>query len=327
MKKIRGKEVVREHINFGETLNNEDLSSLRSPFTKPINDMLSPISTVIVDYKLSKEKYALITIISNNLDNSKNFIDHKSLRKEYETKSYTEAFKNSLGVFFNNEINEANFPNAPDHPQVRQDFIKYQKKLRASKQEMARMISQNEFIPLDFSFGNVDDIRMLTETQEVQRTKMLKLKDEEPEKFNLLWSSGEYHLATLVARLEQTTYPETLMMREEILKRNNITIEVKDFGLTTSEMMNGLQVANKTNEKYLYKAFVEGNINLKAMILIIRNNNLIDENDRFLALKTMQLLSNDPDMRHAATDADKYLQVRRLIKKYGLPVHNNWKKD
>jgi len=325
MKEIR--RVVKEYINFGETLNEEDLSSLKSHYNKPVNEMITPNSTLVVDFKKDEGKSTLITVISNNLDNSKNYIDNKILRQEFEKGTYSNALKKSLGLFFNNEVNEAFSPYAPDHPMVRQKFKKYQRILRDQKKELYKSIDNNIYIPLNFKFGNVDEVKKMNNYQKNERAKMLKLKEQDPEKFNTLWVCGDYHLATFVSRLERTKYQETLMMREELLKRNQISVEVKDYGLTIAEVMNGLQVANKTNEKYLYKAFVEANINLKAIILIIRNNNLIDENDRLLALKTIQMLTNDPDMRFLSDDIDKYTQIKRLIKKYNLPVHNNWKKD
>lgn len=328
MKKIRGKEIIKEYLNFAESLNNEDLKSLRSHFNKKtIIQMLQVRSGLIVSFKNNKDNYNLFTFLSTNIDNSKNFIDNKNLRKEYDNgSSYADSFKKSIGNFFTNEIEECFYLSAPDHPMVRQDFVKYQKTLREKKKLFSKEIENNNFIPFDYSFGNINDIRKLTNEQKINREKMLDLKNIDQEKFNILWVRGDYHLATIVARLEHTKNQETLMMREEILNKNQISVEIKDYGLTITEIFNGLQIANKSIEKYLYKAFVEGNINLKAMVLIIRNINIIDENDKGLSIKVIQSLANDFDMRKKE-DLDKYILVRKFIKKYNLPTHNNWKKE
>lgn len=327
MKKIRGKEVVFEYANFGETLNNEDLSSLRSPFTKPPIEMLSPGNILIVDFKKDPGIYFLIKIISSNLDNSKNFIDLRKVRKQYENLTFLDSIKNSVGIFFNNEINESNYLNAPDHPLVRQNFIKYQKGIRHLKKEMFDLIQSNQYIPFDFYFGNVNDLSKMTSLQLLNRENLLKDKEKDPAIFNQVWVNGDYHLATIISRLELTKYQETLMMREEILKRNNISVEIKDYGLTISEIYNGLELAKKVMERYLYKSFTEGNINLKAILLIIRNSDNIDQKDQFFVLKTIQTLTNDFDMRYFNEDPNKYNQIKKVIKKYNLPVHNNWKKE
>lgn len=327
MKKIRGKEVIFEYVNFGETLPNDDLASLRSNKKQPITELLYPGEYLILDFKKNPGKHKLIYIISSNLDNSKNYIDLCPIREEYDkNNSLAEAYSENMGCFFYTEVNECHTVFAPDLPLVRRKFVEYQKGLRNLKKELDEMAARNEFVPLNYNYGNSDSLDKMTKNQIENRESMLQLKLEKSEEFNLIWIKGEYHLATIVARLEQTDIPETILMREEILKKNSISVDIKDYGLTVQEILTGLQIANKSLEKYLYKAFAEANSNLKAMILIIKNNDVIAPEDKFLAMQTIQVLSADPLMKNKE-DLDKYNKIKKIVKKYNLPTHKNWKAE
>lgn len=316
-----------EYITFSETLKSEELADMRSINKKAYNLILRNLNTAIISLKKETNPKFLVKFLGVNHDNSRNYLDLQKLAKEYETKSYTEAFAESLGTFFVNEVEEFSEVSFPDHPMLRRNFLNFQKELRDIRNNYKKLIAENEQLALDYSFGNVDTTEKMNEIQLKNREKMLQLRETSPDKFNILWVSGDYHLATVIARLENADYLETKLMREEILKRNEVSIEVKDYGLTITEILNGLQVAKKANERYLYKAFSEGNINLKAMILILRSSDLIEDEDKFTAIKTMQALSNDAGMYKITQDAERYVSIRRFIKKYNLPTHRNWKKD
>lgn len=324
MKKVRGHDVTKEYLHFAETLGNDDLGSLRSLFNKNINELLRPGNPVIIEMKKTPGQYFLYTILGTNLDNSRNFLDNQKLRALLDQGvSYSEAVIQCLGLFFVTECLDVSSLSAPDHPMVRREFIAFQKEFRKEKKELSSLIEEHSYVPPDTAFGNVNELRRLEKEPAKNRAEMENLKKVDPEKFHTLWIRGEYHLATIIARLEQTDYKETLLMREEVLKRNNISVAVKDYGFTIAEILAGLQAAKKMTERYWYKAFAEGNVNLYAMILIIRNYHMVNPEHQFTANQTIQALANDYDMRQK-TDPSKYETIRQFIRKYKLPVHPSW---
>lgn len=329
MRKSPNKEITQEYVVFGESLSNEDLASLRSHFGKPLIEMLNMFQEpLIVDYKRKIGDYTIIIPISSNLDISKNCIDTRLLRHNYETKSYTESFKASFGVFRNGDINSAHYVAPPDHPMVRMAFISFQKQLRLAKKEMEQNIEDKTFIPLDYKYQNTNDLYNLTKDQKNNREKLFLQQSQNADSFNQIWIKGEFHLASIISRLELASSPELIMAREEILNKNEISVKIQDYGLTINEIFSGLLVANKPNERIIYKCFIEGNINLKAILMIMRNLEKIDINDRFLAGRTIQTLVKDPDLRfHLSLESKQsILAIKRFIKKYNLPTHRNWRK-
>jgi len=323
-------EIMLEYVSFGELLSNEDLESLRSPYNKSVMIMLNTfLKPIIIEYKNSLGQYTIITPISSNLDITKNFIDNRILRKEYETKSYTESLKAAFGVLRNNDVNEAWTPSAPDHPMVRRSFIAFQKELRVVKKEMIESIKNEEYFPLNYNFGNTNDMYKMTNDQKINREKMLEIKNRDPEKFNILWTSGDFHLATIVARLEKASFPELLLMREEILSKNNISVSIKDYGLTVNEINAGLQSSSKTNERYLFKCFVDGNINLKGVLQILRNLDKIDPAEKHLAIRTVQALTNDFDCRFEKKEENQksFPYIKKFLKKYNVSAHKKWREE
>lgn len=329
MRKSPNKEITQEYVVFGESLSNEDLASLRSHFGKPLIEMLNMFfEPLVIDYKRKVGEYTIIIPISSNLDISKNAIDTRLLRHNYETKSYTEAFRASFGVFRNNDINTAHHVAPPDHPMVRTAFISFQKQLRLAKKEMEQNLEDRTFIPLDYKYQNTNDLYNLTKEQKYNREKLFIQQSQDTDKFNQIWVRGEFHLATIIARLELATAQELIMAREEILNKNEISVKIQDYGLTINEIMSGLLISNKPNERIIYKCFIEGNLNLKAILIILRNLDKIDPNDRFLAKRVIQTLVKDPDLRfHLSIESKQsILPIRKFIKKYNLPTHRNWRK-
>jgi hypothetical protein len=325
--KIRGKKLVQEYLSFSEKVKPEELDDMKSILKKDLGSLLRGFNTIIITLRKENRPNFLLKLLGINLDNSRTFLDLQKISNLYETMSYSDALSESLGTFFVNEVEEGNLVGAPDAPMLRKEFIKFQKELRKRKKDYEELLDEDESYALDYSFGNVDDTNDMNAKQLQNRKEMLMLKEEDPEKFNILWVRGDYHLATIVARLENADYKETRLMREEILKRNKITVEVKDYGLTITEIIGGLQVARKANERYLYKAFSEGNINLLAMILVLKSAHLIEDEDKIAAQKTIQALCNDAGMYKIAQDQDRYVPIKRIIKKYALPAHRNWKKE
>lgn len=327
--KIRGKRLNQEYISFSEKIDSTQLEDMKSIVKKDMHSLLRGVNTLVVTLKKENRPNLLFTVIGTNLDNSKNFIDRQKLASLYETTSYSEALSQSMGAFFLNEIEELNLVGAPDNPMLRKEFQAYQKDLRQKIKDYGELLDENEDLASDYSFGNIENLSDLSDVQKKNRDHIFRLKETDSEKFDLLWVRGEYHIATIIARLENaSSYSDAKLMREEILKKNpDISPEIKDYGLTVTEIINGLQISKKVNERYLYKAFSEGNINLRAMILILRNSDMIEDADKFLAIKTLQALCNDPQMFKIKDDPDRYVGIRRIIKKYNLPVHQNWRKE
>lgn len=313
------KDRYKEYIEFSEMLNSENLAAMRSLTRKDKNSILNSFVNAIVRIKSNMSSLYLFKLLGTNLDNSKNFIDLQILSKVYENASYAEALSQAMGTFYTTECEEVNEVGPPDHPMVRRAFLSFQQNVRARNRQYEKEKTKGKFF-----FETIYNLSDLNEEQSDNREKLMALKDKDPVSFNENWAKGNYHLATLIKRLESSDIEDAKQVRLEVLRRNDISVDIKDYGFTIPEILHGLQVSQKANERYVYRAFVEANPNLGALLLILKNLELIEEDDRFPALKTIKALSNDYDMRGIEQDSEKYASVKKIIKKYNLPVHSKW---
>lgn len=133
---IRGKKLNQEYIAFSEQVDPKELDDMKSINKKDIGFLLRGFNTLILTLKKETRPNFLVKILGTNLDNSKNYLDMQKLSKAYETNSYTDAFAESLGTFFVNEIEELNNVGHPDNPMLRKVFQDFQKDLRKKKERI-----------------------------------------------------------------------------------------------------------------------------------------------------------------------------------------------
>ena len=317
--------VCRERLRFAEDAELEILETMKGESEPPNSRSLLPFRNVIIEEKNSKN-LTLSSILGVNNGNII-LVDRQKLKETYSnSQSYSEAFSKCIKLVSNIEINSVHSINSPDHPQFRREFLQFQKKHKQKIQEREELIASNKAYELDYSFGNVESEKYLSEEQIKNRKEMLELKNTNNELFNQLYATAEFHLATFLTRLENSNFTELLEMRKILLKRYSPKIDVKDYGLTIDELSNGLQAANKPFEKNLYKAFTQGNTNLMGIIEIINRQSAMENADKMISIKIINTLTQDPYMSQGNKDSAFYDQVRAFIKKYNISVHSNWTK-
>lgn len=317
--------VCSERLRFAENASQEELESMQNNPEPAASRILLPFRNLILKIKNNSE-YVLSSVLGVK-DGAAVFVDRQKLKENYESsKNYSEAFAKSLNLITVPEIETIASISPPDHPKIRRIYNKFQRDYRAKLKYREEKMLSDKIYNLDYTFGNVEHVRELSKIQEQNRNSMLEQKKVDQDKFNQLYGTAQYHLATFVYRLEGSNIKELLAMRQNLLKRNKIEVAVKDYGLTIGEIISGLQVANKNIERHLFKSFADGNVNIPAMNQIFENQDKLDPKDKLMSLKVIQLLTSDPYMKRGYENPESYEQVRQFIKKYSLNVIDNWKK-
>lgn len=320
--------VCRERLRFAEQADTEVLETMKGELEVPNSRSLLPFRNIILKEKAS-DKIILSSLLGVN-NGSIILVDRQKLNQIYNSSdsiSYTQAFSQSLGVIQNFEIESVHAIEKPDHPEYRRDFIKFSKVHKTRIEERESISSKNLEASLDYSFGNVTSTRDLSEDQKKNREEMMNLQKNNNEKFNQLFATAEFHLATFLKRLETSSFSEILEVRKILLKRYTPQIDVKDYGLTQNEIANGLQSANKNIEKNLYRAFSEGNTNLMAIVDIFNKQDKLEPKDKIFAIKVINTLIQDKYMSQGHKDTAFYEQIRNFLKIHNISnCHGNWKK-
>lgn len=318
--------VCRDRLRFAEDASEEVLSTMKGKAEVPNSRSLLPFRNVILEQK-ETGKNLLSSIFGVN-NGTVIFVDRQILHQKYNQSniSYSQAFAESVYLIQNPEINSVHAVEKPDHPEFRRDFIKYSKLHKKEIEERDSYSLNHKEFELDFTFGNVESTRDLSEDQENNRNEMLSLQKTDLNQFNQLFAQAEYHLATFLKRLENSEFDEILAIRKIILKRYYPQIDVKDYGLTQNEIINGLQSANKGIEKNLFKCFSEANPNLIGIIDIFQKQESMEPKDKIFAIKVINTLTQDKFMSQGYKDTNFYEQVRLFIKKYQISCHPNWLK-
>lgn len=316
--------VCRERLRFAEEADLDELETMKGEAEPPNSRSLLPFRNVILEGK--KRDLTLASILGVNNGNII-LVDRQKLKETYNnSKSYSEAFSQCIKLVSNIELSSVHAIVSPDHPQIRREFLKFQKKHKQKIKEREDITESNRSYELDYSFGNVESLKDLSEDQQKNRQEMLDLQKSNPEQFNQLYATGEFHLATFLKRMENSDFNEVLEIRKILLKRYAPKIDVKDYGLTIDEIANGLQASNKIFEKNLFRAFHQGNTNLMGIVEIINKQPSMETNDKMSSIKIINLLTQDQYMSHGHKDTNLYEQARQFIKKYNIPVHANWTK-
>lgn len=320
--------VCSERLRFAEDASQSELESMRNKPEPASSRVLLPHRNLILEKKednFDDEKYILGSILGVQSGGAI-FIDRQKLKDNYgSSKNYSEALAQSLNLITVVEISTISSIAPPNDPKIRRKYNKFQRNYREKIKDREEKMISDKVYDLDYSFGNIETTRHLSKSQEQNRQEMLNLKETDPDKFNQLYGTAQYHLATFVFRLEGSNFKELLSMRQNLLKRNKIEIDVKDYGLVTKEIVSGLQISNKNLERHLFKSFVEGNVNIPAINQILENQEQLEPKDKLLSFKIIQTLTNDPYMKKGHENPDSYEQIRNFIKKYNLNVFNSWK--
>lgn len=317
--------VCRERLRFAEQASLEELETMKGPAEVANSRSLLPFRNVILQDKVNNAILSSILGVNNG---TIIFIDRQKLNRLYQNSqgSYSEVFAQCINIMANHEVATVHAIEKPDHPQFQREFTKFSKNHKKKIEEREEIIAKNLNYELDYSFGNIESTRELSLEQKNNRDEMMTFKAKDTSSFNQLFATAEYHMATFLKRLENADFSELLAVRKIVLKRYTPKIDVKDYGLTSSEIVSGLQSANKGFEKNLFRAFSEGNTNLVGITEIFQKQEFMEPKDKLLSTKVVQLLTQDKYMTQGHKDTVFYDQAREFIKRHKITVHVNWLK-
>lgn len=290
--------VCLERTRFAESVTREELFELEG-LREPINKGLYPARTVILREKNDPlPKY--VSILSVDPLEAL-VIDRTEMNEVYKkTGSMAEAIAQALRTFVPIEGESVAPAQTPKHPEVMRKFKIFQKEIRGLYKERSEYLKDH---PFNAYYNQVFSKKSLTEDQEKKREELLKQKVENPEFFQKGWSQGKFHRATWIARMQHTQLSEAKLLGSVLESKNLLEgVDVKDYGLTDPEILQGLQHSQQVFEKHLFKSFIEGNKNLILLIEFYKQYQNIDPKDRLLNLRLAGKIANKETLNQLEKD-------------------------
>jgi len=179
------------------------------------------------------------------------FIDRKKYSNLYDSGlSVTEALMASLGearVDPQATIATVSEPKEDELIQKFKGFVgKYKEELQSREKEF-----------YEFGFSSVVGNKGLPVEQKENRKEFIKnYKTKYSPEFKEKWSSGEYSISTIIARLNSSKIPGAKDLAAALKKKHNVS--AKDYGLTDEEISLGLQQATLPLERKIFSAIIKG---------------------------------------------------------------------
>lgn len=280
--------VCLARTRFIESFNPESLDSFKGKPVKTFGDL--NLSTVLIRND-EHGRFSLNTILSN-ASNQVIAFDRLVFNSAYaQNSSFTAALEKALVVKKRKDVRDVYYVANPSDTQYGSYYESFVRNNKNLVKERRKKISENNSaaaMGLGFSVSKVAE---LTEEQKTERSKLLLGKVVNPAYYVKHWDNGEFHLATIVSRLDRINLNEAYELKNAFISAG-IEVEIKDYGLLDDEIASGLSSSARIDERYLFEIF-------------LNKSPLIDECvDLYLASRSSSI-------------QDRF-RVRRLLKKAAL---------
>lgn len=277
--------------NFAERLARKDLKSLANK-RKSIKD-LKEHSTVIL--KDNYESFFLGTILSKN-NNKIFYIDLTNFNQKFnEDYTIKESFLDSLRIEDTANLEYYSIIDKPSSPDIARQFNKFSltyKNMIKDRQELEKELVERG---MNQNYTSIKLKNDMSESQKENRKDLMILKDENNERYQLLWESGTTQVNTFLSRIKNEESLESKRIHDFLKSRQDplnhkFNSKIIDYGLTESEILNGINLSNRKEEYLAIKAFTKGSRNI---LLILATLNKMDQiKDIKLKIKLLREINN-----------------------------------
>tara|TARA_Y100000034_G_C6909847_1_gene423908 strand:+ start:4272 stop:5198 length:927 start_codon:yes stop_codon:yes gene_type:complete len=188
------------------------------------------------------------------------YLDMHMFNNFYKENNFSKSFVNSIFEITSFDMAKAYDLTLPQDPMLRREYNKNYNKKYNEYIKVKESIKENDKFN---SFLSVENYSDLDKFQRRERETLTEERntDEGFQHFEM----GEYHLATLLKRLESCKILEAQNFKE-MLKKHRFSVAIKDYGLTNAEIISGLSHAKKPIEKEIFRAFLKGSKNVNLAI-------------------------------------------------------------
>lgn len=296
--------ICLERTRFAEIVDRSHLPEIEGA-RESILKGLYPARTAILNLKNEKNPRYVTVLSVEHLESI--VIDRTEMNKAYqETGSMKDAILASLYAFSPMDGSSIAPISNPKHPEVMRQYKKFQKEIRGIYKERAEYLLKH---PHTAYYNQVQSKKTLNPEQTKNREELLSKKDLEPDYFNKHWSSGAFHKATFITRLQFTKLSEARVLALALNK--NLDIKTLDYGLTDQEISSGLQHSGQLFEKNLFQSFISGNKNLMFLIEIYKKIDSFEGSDKLFFVRLSNLLNTKTEFK----DIEK---LEELLQKYKI---------
>jgi hypothetical protein len=277
--------------NFAERLSREDLKSLANK-RKAIKEIKEHTTVILKDIN---DSFFLGTILSKD-DYKIFYLDLTSFNQDYSSnENISSSFSTSLKMELVENLEYYSIVDKPSSPDIARQFNKFSsnyKNMLKERQDIEKEISERG---LSTNYLSVKIRGDMTDRQKFNRRLLMEMKQDNNERYQLLWENGYVQVNTFLSRIKNNESNESKRIYNFLIaKQEKINIKynlkIQDHGLTESEILNGTNLSNRKEEYLAIKSFIKGSRNI--LLVLATLNKLGSVKDLKLKIKLIAEINN-----------------------------------
>jgi hypothetical protein len=285
--------VCHKRLKFAEKATFDELRTMASKREFPKTFIKN--NKILIAKNQKEEVYSLFKVLNSNKEE---FIalNLNQVREEYDKeKNIVSAYLNSIHLIKYSSLEFVSDLQTPDHPDFRKKFNFFNEEYKNEMLEQNYIEKSFQELGISTYYVKINTKEDMTTYQRNNREEMSQIREKEPQKYSNMWSSGIFQRATLMHRLKSLKNKESndfynFLMNSEQSK----LLDVKDWGLTDEEIINGLKHSTQKIESYLFMAFLNGNKNFTLMLALSKKIPEMSKNNKFKAYQVLIKMLGNP---------------------------------
>jgi hypothetical protein len=242
--------VCRDRARFTESLSREELNQVEGNAEGIKSIKYIPHDGIV---RVAGEQHPRFANILSRENDEVIFFDRTEENKFYEDENldYADSVMRSLYIVGRDQLISIAPITAPKSDD-------YEAKFSSFKDSYREQIKGRDDTVQNFGYESVASKKSLDEDQlENRRNIINNYRADNNSKFKTKWASGEYPIATLMARLDSSKVAGAKDLLA-VLQEQYKDIKPKDYGLTDAEITHGLTHSVKNQEKRLFNSLIKG---------------------------------------------------------------------